>query len=394
MLSLRRLLIAATALALAVPAPAHAAAAAPFTLVVPDVGVSNVTGSYLPVVLAPDAGATLPAALTGAHLEVDTTEVAGFASVSIPDGDCATTCHLDTAQGWRLPQLFAHTKAGAAVGTSGTIKVTLTADGITPLVTTAKLTVTDVHVVARPATATYTAKDGTEQVTAVVQITNLGSEPVTDVSWRLVVDRGAEWLPTYGPNTNCRYGFTEGDKFAYGSEESCDTYGMVLQPGQTYTVNDTVLIAPGAKSGDRFGFRATWWAGPGAREVTAALRQLSGMHVFSKGINVPHPLPDGTAPAEPAAAGTQLTGTLLIGDQPATSPPTSAPTSPVATEPTAGVTTAPGGVAAPAPDGGSGGGLPITDTDTMLVAVAGAVLIAGGAFAFRTARRRRTRFTA
>ena len=194
-------------------------------------------------------------------------------------------------------------------------------------------------------------------MTTVVQITNLGSEPVTDVSWRLVVDEGAEWLYTYGPNVNCRYGFADGARLAYGSEEFCDTSGMVLLPGKSYSVLDLVLLAPGAKSGDRFDFRITWWAGPGAREVSAALERLSGMHGLSKGINSPRPMQDGTAPATPAAAGTQQTGTLLVGEQP-----------PTTTEPSPGATTAPGGVAAPGTDGGSGGGLPITGTDTTLSA--------------------------
>ena len=117
----------------------------------------------LPLVLAPDANATLPTALAAAHVEVDTTEVHGFASVSIPERDCATTCdlgRLDVAQGWRLPQLFAKTRSGVAVGTSGSITVTLTADGIAPLVATAKLTVTDVHVVARPRIPRRTGPSG------------------------------------------------------------------------------------------------------------------------------------------------------------------------------------------------------------------------------------------
>ncbi|MBM2621896.1 hypothetical protein JIG36_40990 [Actinoplanes sp. LDG1-06] len=308
-----RLLTSAAVVAVAVavlPAPAGAAEPAPFDLLVPDVGVSTITGSYLPVVIASN-GTPAPASLDGVRLTVDTTG-AGFASVTLDGQDCSTGCDLGSLGGpdaWRVPQLFA-TAPGAAVGTSGSVQVTIEADGFDPVVTTAALTATDVNVVAGPATATYNVPNSTTKAQVVLQVTNLGSTTVTDLTWRLVGDTGLRWRPG-GPDVNCGYGGPGVPSSAfYGPEQFCDVHNFNLEPGQTYELRDTGVLTPGATSGDQFAFEATFWAGDGAEQVTDVLRELPGMHYYSHGINVPQRIPEGTG--APAAPGTAVTGTITV----------------------------------------------------------------------------------
>jgi LPXTG-motif cell wall-anchored protein len=396
--SVRRLLGAAAAVAAVialVPAPADAAEAAPFKVVVPDVGVSKITGSYVPPVLAAVDAATVPA-LKGVHLDLDATAVTGFAAVTVPGLDCTTGCDLGAMANpvdWRLPQLFVKPKAGTKVGTTGTIKLTVSADGYAPVSGSATVTVTDEHVVAGPVTATYTVKDGTEKTQTLLQITNLGSETVVGLTFRLVGDPGLVWWPQYAMAVNCRYS-VEAKSF-YGHEQFCDVTNFHLEPGQSYQVPDAGLSAPDGKPGSKYQFQQTYFAGPDAAGITDALRLMPGMHGLSKGLNVPKRIPEGTQGK--VADGPAALGTLVV-EQPSSSPSSGGPTvSPSSTATAPVETTAPGagGTAAPGDGGtGGGGGLPVTGTDVTIVAVLGALLLGGGAGLFVMSRRRRTRFSA
>ncbi|MCY1139159.1 LPXTG cell wall anchor domain-containing protein [Actinoplanes sp. Pm04-4] len=417
MFKLHRLVAAAAAVGAlvgAVPSPAVAAPVeAPFRLVVPDVGVSNVTGSYVPPVLVP--GESAPQSLAGVRITVDAGEVAGFASVSFMARECSVSCDLGAmgAPGtWRLPQMLVKPKAGAAVGTSGSVEVTVRADGYEPVVATAKLTVTDVDVVAGPPVATYTVRNGTEKAQVVLQVTNRGRETVSDLTFAFAGDPGLRWRPS-APDVNCRYGGGGVSREVfYGPEMFCDVHNFDLEPGQTYELTDSGLMAPEGELGDRYAFRATFWAGPGAENVTDALRQLPGMYAYSHGINAPRRIPAGSG--APVSSGLMVVGALTVG-APATTTPPGTPGEPVpsatatpgeptpSAEPTTpGESPTPGETATviPAPGqgggggDGDGGGLPVTGSNVTIAAGLGVLLLAAGAAAFVTARRRRTRFTA
>ncbi len=124
----------------------------------------------------------------------------------------------------------------------------IAADGYEPVVTTATLTVTEVHVVIGPADPTYAVKDGTNKAPAALQVTNLGREPVSDFTYYLVGEAGVTWRPTYGPGSNCKYGGDGAEPF-HGREMYCDLYGFVLQPGQTYRTDSPFLMAQGGQDG-------------------------------------------------------------------------------------------------------------------------------------------------
>lgn len=413
MFKLHRFMAAAAAvgaLVWALPSPAVAAPLeAPFRLVVPDVGVSNVTGSYVPSVLVPEGSA--PQSLGGVRITVDAGEVAGFATASFMARECSVSCDLGAmgAPGtWRLPQMLVKPKAGTAVGTSGSVKVTVQANGYEPVVATAKLTVTGVDVVAGPPAATYTVRNGTEKAQVVLQVTNRGKETVSDLTFAFAGDLGLRWRPT-APDVNCRYGGGGVSREVfYGPEMFCDVHNFDLQPGQTYELVDSGLMAPGGELGDRYAFRATFWAGPGAENVTDALRQLPGMYAYSHGINVPRRIPAGSG--APVSSGLMVVGALTMGAPTTTTPPgtpgepvpsgTATPGEPTtsATPTTPGQSPTPGETVTPVTGqgggGGEGGGLPVTGSDVTIAAGLGVMLLAAGAGAFVTARRRRTRFTA
>ena len=407
MLSIRRLAAAAAAalaVAAVLPAPATAAAPTdvPFTLTVPEFSFST-TGSAVPLVLAPNS-ADVPSELTDVQIDVDTTGLAAIASVTVPGRSVGT---LNAASGWRLPDVFVKAETGAAVGASGALKVTLSADGYEPIFAVATLTVNEIHVYAGPPTATYTVTDGTEVAKPVLQFTSIGANETTEMTFRIVGDPGLVFDdPKFGELLCWRN--TSEVRFV---ERFCDYTSLWMTPGSNWQIPLTETHAPGAEAGDKFQFRATYWLGTGARNVVNALKKQTGMQrgTSTRGLYPPTKLPDGEG--GPFGTESSSTGTIAVGSAPTTTAPTTtaptttaAPTTAPATAepaepPATGVTTTPaadGGVAAPGAGGGSGGGvaLPTTGANVMMVAGFGVILLAGGVGAFVIARRRRMRFSA
>ncbi|HEX8626774.1 MAG TPA: hypothetical protein VF755_01215, partial [Catenuloplanes sp.] len=272
--------VAATAIA---PAAAHAEPAK-YTLSVHDGGVSE-AGKWFSLSLRPAAAG--PFRLDNSQLVIDTADVADFATAWVPSfnengpptpaKNCTTagtriTC--DNGSMWyggpTLPYLVVQAKPGAEIGRSGKLTITVTADGIAPLVATPKITVADdVDLAVRIGKTPVTGERG-KPVAVPIEVSNTGSKPVKGAALRVVAYQG---MQVAGKYTNC--GYDRGDQQVH-----C-RFDAELAPGATYVLSDPTLAvranAPANKDG---GYLAQLWTGDDADEVGL----LSGLTRGTSGV--------------------------------------------------------------------------------------------------------------
>lgn len=413
MFALRRMLgvaAAATTAVLAVlPGPAHAAAD-PYTMEFPDQGVS-VEGRYTSL----NIRGPLENDLKNMKYVFDLSEAGGLFRIFIPtwlpdggvgpDKGCVEagttiTCdqdpHIEWSSIWAEHKAYIQVKDGAAVGSTGKIKVTFSAYGVATMTDTATITVVDsIDLVAGPRGASWSAAQGAV-VKPAVEVTNRGPKPAEGAVLRLAPSTGLAHAASY---RNCWYR-------PNGDRAFC-RFDQELEAGATYRVAQPVIkVEPDAEPGSRPFFTSTWFTAddwdqvdwrdysmpdmkPGTGDLlrlekvpaTTGLRaQVTDTHPDNNKLR-PYVLVQG-APATPATpAGGPTTGPTAA---PTTVPATSVAT-PTATD-----------VAGGGDGGGAGGGsdLPLTGTNIAVVAGLGGLLLIGGAVAFVAARRRRTNFTA
>lgn len=392
-------LIAALVAATAFVPSAVQAKAPQFTLSVRDGGVSE-AGKVFSLWLRPSTDE--PWRLDHTKLVVDTADIAEFATAWVPsyteDGKttpakyCTTegtrlTCDVGTTYwvGLGLPGLMVQAKKGAEVGRSGRLTVTVTADGLAPLVATPKVTVADDIDLAVSVAKTPVTGERGKPVTVPIQVTNTGTKPVKGAALRIV---GFDGLQHSGRYTNCGY---DG-----GVQQVYCRFDEALAPGSTYVLSDpTLAVRADAPATEKSaGYLAMLWTGDDFDEagimsgltrgtageldlvkVSPSTASARAMVTDSKGANnlafgrvqLPRvPSPDRTPPATGSPSG-----------GPAPSAPTAVPSA--SEPPTAG---------------GGGGELPITGAPAVAMAGAGVGLLVLGLVGLGAAYRRRTRFSA
>ncbi|WP_203839264.1 hypothetical protein [Winogradskya humida] len=372
--------------AIALPTAAHAAPQ-DLTLTIKD-GITTEGGKQFPIRLrVPDMQEGF--FIEDVQVAIDTTDITSVTALAtIAPGatpECTTagtvtTCDLGSigsADDDAQPTMLVTAKPGTAPGSTGKLKVTLTAKGIEPLVAAPAVTVAEqVDLAISDAPATVEAKPG-ELVPLGVRITNRGTNAIPGVALRI---GGGGPLTRRGSFDNCYHLNNDVETFC--------RFETTLEPGKTYVVDGTVLgVRKDAKPGQDSYAAAVW-----------TLDDIDDLGIMS---DYPHdsgaPLKLVELPAVAAAARVPASDpdfsdnlaegkvTILAGLSPSPSPSLSAPTAtPTTTPPVAGGDT-----------GGEGGGgtLPITGSPVGLIASIGAGALLIGILGL-VATRRRARFTA
>lgn len=375
-------LIAAVAVALTALAPTAAQAdATQFTLTVRD-GSFAEAGKSFSLSLRPTNGELWQ--LQRTKLVIDTAEVADFATVWVPNYEngkqipakyCTSagtvlTCDVGTTNwaGLGLPNLIVQAKKGAEVGRSGKLTVTVSAEGLAPLVATPKMTVAEDVDLAVTVGRTPVIGERGQPVTVPIQVTNTGAKPVAGAGVRIV---GYDGLQLAGSFTNC--GYDRGDQ-----EVHC-RFDEVLEPGATYLLSAPTLAVRknAANDGKNAGYLAMLWSGDDFDEAGI----LSGLTRGTSGV-----LKLVKAPATPAALSkttdSNLANNLAFGQ--VQIPKVAEPTA------SASASASPSASRSANPAAGAGGGLPITGAPTAAVVSAGVGLLVLGAAAVLATRRRRS----
>lgn len=365
-----------------VPGAAHAAAVRP-TLSISDSGVSEVR-KWLNVSLWHDGDR--PVSLRNVRMVVDTAELSGFADLAVLSYDpqgipspakyCTTagtllTCDLGdrSVNGW-LAWLTVQARPGAALGRSGRLKVTVSADGLAPLVATPKITVAeDVDLAVRVGRTPVSSERG-RGVTVPIQVVNMGQKPVGGVVLRVEAREG---LRLAGRYTNCGYR-------PEGQEVYC-RFAEQLAAGATYGLSDQTLAVRVDAPTDRSApFTVQLWTGDDAEELGV----LSGLRRGNSGVLrlVPRPV---TADARAPITDSNSVNNVAYGSVRVIASPTAT------TSPSASATVTPS--ASAPPSAGGGATLPVTGVPAGALAAAGGLLTLGG-IGLLVARRRRARFVA
>lgn len=137
---------------------------------------------------------------------------------------------------------------GAVAGTSGTVRVTFTARGITPIVESARIRVAEsVDLEAGPSQRVTAAPGGSLEAPLVIR--NAGATTITGASVQFDHDFAIEPGPRY---RNCLY---EQDVL-----RSC-TFAEPLEPGRAYTAAMSLKVRPDTQApGEAYGYH--WWLTP------------------------------------------------------------------------------------------------------------------------------------
>ncbi|GIM80428.1 hypothetical protein [Winogradskya consettensis] len=374
--------------AVAIPTAAQAAPQ-DLTLTVKN-GITNEGGKEFPIYLrVPDMQEGF--FIEDVRVAIDTTDITSVTALAtIAPGatpKCTTaatitTCDLGSigsADDDAQPTMMVTAKPGAAPGTTGKLKVTLTAKGIEPLVVTPTVTVAEqVDLAISDAPETVEAKPG-ELVPLGVRITNRGTNAIPGVALRIA---GGDPLTRRSSFDNC---YHLNDDF-----ETFCRFETTLEPGKTYVVDGTVLgVRKDAKPGqDSYG-AAVW-----------TLDDIDHLGIMS---DYPHDsgaplklveLPGVAAAARVPASDPDSSDDLAKGKVTILAGPSPTPSSPAPTAtPTATPTTTPPVAGGDTGGEGGGGTLPITGSPIGLIATIGVSALLIGILGL-VATRRRARFTA
>ncbi|MEU8609274.1 LPXTG cell wall anchor domain-containing protein [Actinoplanes sp. NPDC048791] len=235
----------------------------------------------------------------------------------------------------------------------------------------------------------YPVKSG-ETVPVVLGVANLGTEPLPGVVVNVRVVNDVDLPKEFG---NCQYYVDSNLDGAW-----CEI-DRELAAGKTYALASFPVAAAAQARADRWSsvifqwYSKAWADRQGGIEALAKADSGRGTTPApGPGADIDLTVRELPVPAEPRAIGFARVKLVL----PPTTEPTATPTATATATPTATPTTTEP-TAAPAttePADGSGGGLPVTGSQTATVAGIGAALLLGGAGALVVARRRRRSFTA
>jgi LPXTG-motif cell wall-anchored protein len=233
--------------------------------------------------------------------------------------------------------------------------------------------------------ASYPVKPG-ETVPVVLGVANLGTEPVPGVVVNVRVVNDVDLPKEFG---NCQYYVDSNLDGAW-----CEI-DRELAVDETYALASFPVAAAAQARADRWSsvifqwYSKAWADRQGGIEALAKADSGRGTTPApGPGADIDLTARDLPVPAEPRAIGFARVKLVLPPTNEPSPIPTATPTSsPATTEPTAAPATT-------KPADGSGGGLPVTGSQTATVAGIGAALLLGGAAALVVARRRRRSFTA
>ncbi|MEV8503327.1 hypothetical protein AB0368_00690 [Actinoplanes sp. NPDC051475] len=300
-----------------------------------------------------------------------------------PDGTILT-CDLGTRSNWALglPNMVVEAKPGAEIGRSGKLTMTVTGDGIEPLVATPTVTVAEDVDLAVSVGDTKTGGHPGDAVAPPIMVTNTGTKPVSGAAFRLVGYGGLKSRDTF---TNCGH---ERDD----DQELFCRFDGELAPGATYVLSAAPLAvrddADPSKDGS---FSVMPFTGDDFDEAGTFPPLIKGTSDELK--LVPRAAARRALTTDSNRANNLAFGRVDILGAPGgnPSPSTSASSTPAATPSASATTTAPG--TGTGTGTGTGSGLPITGLPIGAIAAVGAAMLLLGGLSLALTRRRDGRST-